>query len=229
MRNFLVIGLALLILAPAVEAGRRKPKAGKIADGVFTDSRYNYKLSVHENWSARIGKDKEKVRIAMTQRNYGTPGDFVNAPSYAKVPRICVYVDTTSLGVHTFLDSLMSDEFKSKQKSEILKEFEFLQTSEISDGPLLPKGRSRLEVGEESGLLFKGQAKYRQSVQTSASSLGGKIVKNSFGGAIAIVKRDNTVFLIHLICEWEFFSSVLTEAMSMVNSMEWIESALDKE
>lgn len=219
MKKLALFTLTLLLLAPAVHAGRKKPRAGKIENNTYQDTKYNFELVIHENWKPRVNKADNDVRLVLTQKNYAIPADYLDAPDYTRVPRLAVYVDTTSLSVHAFVDSLTNERFESDQKKKITKEFDFLQEPEI-----IPKGRKRLTIGSETGLLWKGQSKYVKEVSTSASSVGGKRVYGSYGGAIAAVKHGNTVILFHLICEWPYFENILGEVQTVVNSLKWMEA-----
>jgi len=215
MRRLLCVTLALLILAPAADAARKKAKAGKVNDGVYTDAKYDFTLKVHDNWKISIKKDKENVRLTMIQKKYGVPADYIDAPDNTEVPKLTIIVDTCSLGPHAFLDSLVSRKFKSKQKSRIVGKFDLLQQQEI-----IPKGRKRWEVGELSGLIWTGQSKYIKEVQTSASSVGGKRVYGSYGGIIAAIKRGDNVILVHMMCEWSFFDNVMAEVRDILAGLD---------
>lgn len=219
MKKLALFTLALLMLFSAADAGRKKPKAGVIKDGIYTDSKHNFEFAIHDNWKPRISKDEKKVRIALTQKNYAIPSDYVSAPDYTHVPRLVVYCDTTSFSVHTFIDSLTSDKFKSDQKKKIIREFDFLQERDI-----IPKGRKRFSIGEASGLMWKGQSKYVKEVSTSASSVGGKRVYGSYGGVVFAIKKGNNIVLFQLMCEWPYYESILKEVMSVVNSFKWPDS-----
>ena len=214
MKKFLVFGTILLLLATAVDARKKQKKAGVITDSVFQDSQYGFELTMHDNWKVKIGKAKDKVRLRLTQRNPGIPAEYINAKDYTTIPQFVVYVDTSSFGPHVFIDSLTNQDFKSKQKKEMFKEFEILSESE-----LIPKRRSRLEIAGESALLWRGQAKYTKEVQTSASSTSGKWVKSSYGGAIAAVKMGDHIILFYVMTEWEFLEPVLHEVMQVVKSL----------
>jgi hypothetical protein len=221
MKKLVIFILAGLMLAPMADARRKKPKSGALSDGVFTDATYGFQLTVHENWKARLSKKDDNVRLTITKKNYGIPNDFLNAPDYTKIPRIVVYVDTTGMGTHEFVDSLTSETFKSKQKKEIVKEFEILQQSDIYDGGVVSKGKARLEIDGESGLLWKGQVKYKQIVSTSASSVGGKLVRSSYGGAIGAVKQGNNIYLFHVMFEWAFEATVMAEIEMTIRSLKF--------
>ncbi len=221
MKKLVILILVGLMMAPMAEARRKKPKAGVLDGNVYTDKNYGFQLTVHENWKARVNKQDDRVRLTITKKNYAIPNDFMNAPDYTKIPRISVYVDTCSLGAHAFIDSLTSESFKSDQKKDIIKEFEIFQHSEVYDGPVVPKGRSRLEVDGESGLMWKGQVKYKQIVATSASSVGGKLVRSSYGSAIGAVKHGDNIYLFHVMCEWQYVATILAEVEMTIRSLKW--------
>jgi hypothetical protein len=202
------------MFAPAVGARKKQKKAGTIADNVYHDDKYGFDLTVHENWKVKINKDKNKARLLLTQRNFTIPSDYIDAPDYTHTPQLVLYVDTTTFGVHTFIDSLTSDNYSSKQKKEILKEFEFL-----NERDLIPKRRSRMEIAGESGVLWKAQAKYMKEVQRSASSASGKRVRREYGGAIAAVRLGENIVLFHLMTEWEYLEPVLVEVLPMIKSL----------
>ncbi len=218
MKRLLLFAMVVLLSVPTVEAGRKQTRAGKIKnDSIYVDSRYDFQLILHENWKPRVKNDDEKCRLTLMQKNYAIPADYVSAPDYTQVPRVDVYVDTTTMNVHSFLDSLLADDYKSDQKSEIVKAFEFLQQPDI-----IPKGRSRLELNGASGVFWQGQSKYMKEIQLSASSVGGKRVYGSYGGAIAAVKMGgNKILMFHVMCEWPYYNQVLSEVQIMIRSVTW--------
>ena len=216
LRKLLVVALIILIAAPVVDARRRTPPSGKVDNDIYTDSQYGFQFKVHENWKPGVNKEKDKARVVLTQRKYDIPLDYINVPHYTWVPTLTVFVDSAKMNIHILIDSLLSDEYKSDLKDEIRKEFEFLDQPDI-----VPKGRSRFEFAGESGLLWTAQAQYMKEVQTSASSVGGKRVRSSYGGAIAAVEHNGMYYLFFLMCEWPFFDNVLAEATQMITSLEF--------
>jgi hypothetical protein len=221
MRKLLLITLALLIAAPCAFAARKTKVGGEIKDGYYVDETYGFQLKMHDNWKPRLFKEDSEVRLTLTQKDYAIPPAFAGVPDYAKIPRITMYVDTTSMNPNAFMDSLLSPTFKSDQKSAIIKEFEFLQKTEIIDGDITQRGRDRVDVGGESGLLWKGQSKYLQLVQASASSMGGQRVRDAFGGAILLVKHGKQIYMMHLMCEWPYIDNVMAEAKPIMLSLTW--------
>ena len=217
MKRMFLLGLVLLLAVPVAEAGRKKKKAGKLDGSVFTDKKYAFSLTVHENWKARIRKDKDSYRLVLTQKNYGIPPVYQQVPDYTKVPRLAIFADTSSVGVHPFLDSLLNDSYKSDQKKTVMKECEILQESE-----LVPKGRKRAEISGSSAVIWKGRSKYTKRImKTTRADEEGELVYRAYGGAIIVAKKDDVIVLFKVMCEWEFYESVLNEVMSMVTSLKW--------
>ena len=214
MKRLLILCLMLMMCAPVVNARKKAKKAGTITDNVYHDDTYGFDITLHENWKVKISKDKKKVRLLLTQKNYAIPSDYTEAPDYTYTPQVVMYVDTSTFGVHAFIDSLTAENYRSKQKNEILKEFEFL-----NEPDRVPKRRSRMEIGGESGVLWKAQANYMKEISESASSASGRRVRRQYGGAIAAVKVGDNIVLFHVMTEWEFFEPVLAEVLPMIQSL----------
>lgn len=222
MKKILLGLLIAAMLVPSVDARRKTPKAGKIDDGVFTDEKYNYSLTLSDEWDPRIRKDKEDFRLSMIQRNYGIPTHYLNAEDYTYAPRMVVFVGETKLSANQLVDSLVAYDYDSDMKGEMRKEFDFLNEQDI-----IPKGRKPFQIGDLTAYQWTGEAKYMKAVQTSASSAGGKRVNSSYGGALVAVKKDNsdTVIVFHIMAENEFFDIVFAQAMKMINTLEWHDEA----
>lgn len=214
MKRFAIICMALLMFAPAVDARKKQKKTGTITDNVFHDDTYGFDFTVSDNWKAKVSKLKDNVRLTLTQRNYAIPSDYIDSPDYTYIPQVVIYVDTSTLGVHAFIDSLTTHAYQSKQKKNILKEFEFL-----AEPDRIPKRRSRMEIAGESAVVWKAEANYMKEIQTSASSASGRRVNRKFGGAIVAVKLDSNIVLFHVMTELEFFEPVLREVLPMIKSM----------
>lgn len=224
MKKVLIFACVALLAAATAEARRKSPGAGYVKDGVFYDVKYDYSFTVNSNWSDRIRKNKENYRIVLVQKNYGIPPHYQNAEVYTLVPRVVVYMAETNMRPGEFVDSLFSRTWESDLRSEIRKEFDFLNEQDI-----VPKGRNRLEIGKNLADIWEGEAKYAKNVQTSASALGGKRVNSSYGGTIVAVKNGDKMLVFQVMAEKEFYDSVLAEAMGMIKSLKWGEAGATDE
>jgi hypothetical protein len=218
MKKILMGLLFALLLAPATDARRKTAKAGEVENGVFTDAQYNYSMTLSDKWDVRIRKDKEDFRLTMVQRNYGIPTQYMDAQDYTYAPRIVLYAGVSTLSPSALIDSLLSNSYKSEQKTEMLKEFDFLREPDI-----VPKGRKPLSLEGMSGTQWQGEAKYMKAVQTSASSVGGKRVNSSYNGGLVVLKKNgaDNVLVFHVMSEVEFWPPVFDEALGMINSITW--------
>jgi hypothetical protein len=217
MKRVLIFGLILMLAAPLVEARRKDKKAGEIAGDTFKDNEYGLEFKVHENWKPKLGKEGEKVRISLTQRNYSIPADYVTMKDYTLIPAVVVFIDTTTLGAHAMIDSLASPNYESAQKKAILKQFEIL-----SEPELIPMQRSRMEIAGQSALLWRVQAKYKKAISGSSGSV---MVSRRYGGAVAAVKFDQNIVLFYVASEFEFFEAVMQEVMPMIESLKLLQES----
>jgi hypothetical protein len=219
MKRLLIFASLILMLVPSVEARRKRDKAGRIDKDTYTDEAYGFNIKMNEGWKVKINDADDPMRLVLIQKNYLIPTDYADAPDYTKVPRIVVYADTSSLPASTFIDSLVSPTYETDQTKEIKKEFEILWEQQ-----LVPKGEDRFDIAGERGAIWRAQAKYMKEVATSASSIGGKRVYGSYGGAIIGVKKGDTIILFHVMSEWQYFNDVLKDAMEFVNSLTWADA-----
>lgn len=221
-----LIGLLLVVLTvmPSSEAARKKPPAGTVEEGVYKDSKYGFELKLNDNWKAIVGKEEENVRLALVQRNYGIPPRYANAVDYTVIPRIALYADTSSLGATAFLDSVLSPTYKSKQKKDISREFEFL-----SQNGIVPRNKKFLQIDGETAVVWEGAVRYTKDISASASSLAGVRISGGYSGVIVATRHGKTVVMFHLMCESDFFEDVLRQSMEMINSLKWEKAAAKSE
>lgn len=210
MLKRLLISFIVLILAVNIAGARKRSKAGKIENGTYTDAKFNFSFNINEEWNTSIKKGKKPVRITLTKKEYDIPMHFQNAWTYTTIPKITFYADTTSLSLKRFVDSLLSDKYKSKQKKAILNEFKLLY------GDFTIKKNSKKIVGDLSGYKISGEQKY--IVKISSSGAGGDemsggfgdydVVSEFFGGSIVFVKQGNIIVMMHFICEDRYFKTL---------------------
>ena len=214
-----IMALICMLLVPAVDAGRKVKKTGKVVDNVFTDGKYLFNIALDKEWKTSTQKADNAIRLILTQKNYASPTYYINTPDYTRVPVIAIYADTSSMDIGAFIDSLASETYESDQKKDVLKEFEILYEPE-----LVPQDKKRFKINGLKAYSWKARAMYTEEVSTSASSIGGKRVKGSYGGAIVGVKKDNLMIVFHVICEWQYFRDIYSTTLLLANSIEWPET-----
>ena len=212
---------------PSVFAKKKKPKSGKIKDGIFTDSKYNFQLTIPEGWKAKTQKDKSNFRLILVQKNYEIPGIYMNVPDYTYIPKISVYVCESSMSLFQFLDSLISPTYMSDSKKEIFNEFEIINYRSVGDGTQREKTTSRsrgaLNFNDIKGVYWQGVSNYTRNITLSASSAGGKRVSGKYMGGVGIIKMDEKLILFHVMCESEFFKTVWGQTESFIKTLQFKE------
>lgn len=225
--------LLIVIVALPVSAAKKKERTGIVTDQVYTDSEYDFSIKLLENWSYKLRKSGDHFRVVLLQKNYAIPTDYVESPDYTQVPRLTIWADTTSLDVVTFVDSLVSESFKSEQKKDIIKEFDIFNSGSAGSGgyreTAIPRKRTPMTLGGDRGIVWNAQMKYTVDVTLSQASRSGKTVHGAYGGAIFGMRKGNTIVLAHLICEWSYFPQIQDEVSTMINSFVWVPPTKDEE
>ncbi len=207
---------------PTAYAGRQKEMSGSVENNVYKDKKYDFTLTLNDNWKYSLQKNDENFRLLLTQRNYDIPPAYVNATDYTQIPRIVLWTDTTSLRPFAFLDSLISETWRTSQKKELLKELEILSTVPASGTQreqAVPRARKPVEVGGEQGVLWQAKSKYVKEIETSAGAAAGTRINGAYGGAIVAVKHDKRIYVFHLMTEWDFFEPVLQQALKIIGTI----------
>jgi len=228
MKNPVILTLLLAFGIATSQAGRVKDLSGTVENNVYKDKKHGFSLTLNDDWKYTLQKNEDNFRILLTQRNYDIPPGYISAPDYTQIPRIVLWTDTTSLNAFAFLDSLVSNTWRSDQKKELLKEFEILNVVPASGtqrDAAVPRGRKPADIGGEKGILWQAKSKYVKEIETSAGALAGTRVNGSYGGAIAAVKHSDRIFVFHLMTEWDFFDSVLGQALKIIGSLTFGEAA----
>ena len=113
-----------------------------------------------------------------------------------------VYVDTTSFPEQIFLDSLISDKYKSDQKNEMLQEFKLLF------GDISSVRSSKVKFGDVEGVKLSCERRYSINVQRQGiDGDQADLVTNYYGGSLFVVKKDKTIIIFHFICEKIYFAA----------------------
>jgi len=216
MRKVLI---ALLITAFVfnIAGARKKSKAGKIVDGIYTDKKYDFSLVIPDKWDKSVKKDKNNIRLVLTKKQYDIPNEYRHAQSYTQVPKVIIYVDTSSMTPMMFVDSLISDKFKSKQKNKMLEEFKILF------GDFIQKKKSKMAIGDVSGMIVSGERRYSINVQRRGISGDmADLVSDYYGGSLFVTKKDNMLVIFHFICENRYFAAENADFIKLLKGFKFV-------
>ena len=202
--NFSIALLSVLIISlfsMGTVWAKKKPKSGEVDGRAFTDSKFDFSITLPEGWKISLKPKKSPLRFVSLKKDYAIPMHFRVAPNYTEIPKIKIYVDTTSLDVRDFVDSLASRTFDSPQKRNIVAVFEIL------DGRYKrPRiRRLRLENGLK-GRRLSTKLKYTTNVQ-APGELTSTVVTDFLSGQIAFFERDDHVVMIYLVSESLFYKT----------------------
>ncbi len=221
MKRLLIFFLTIIMAFNIAGARKKKNKAGEIKDEIYTDFKYDFTLKAPEDWKSSIKKSDSEVRLVLSKKVYEIPIDYQSQPTYTKIPKITVFVDTTSMPLEWFVDSLLSDKYKSDQKKMIMEECEVLSISEIYVEEFRKIKHSKMSTGDINGIILTGERRYRINIPNP--------VTNFYGGAIFLTKKDDNIFIFHFICEKFYFEDLYQDFMGIMNTMQFIEPEADKD
>jgi len=111
MKRLLIVFLALLICVPSVLARKKSKKSGVIENNVYTDAKYNFQVTILENWEAKLQKPKKMHRLELTQKNHEIPPELMQFPSMAMVPVLNFHIGEVDMPPAVYVDSLVSKSY----------------------------------------------------------------------------------------------------------------------
>ncbi len=218
MKKVMILLLMVVSVVSIADARKRKSKAGEISGGVYTDSKYGFSLVISDKWDTSIKNDDSKVRLILIKKQYDIPNEYRHAPTYTQVPKVIVYVDTSSLPTPVFADSLISDKFKSDQKNEMLQEFKLLF------GDFVREKSSKISIGDVEGIRVSGERRYTLNVQRQGIDGDmADLVTNYYGGSMFFIKKDKTLIIFHFICEKAYFAAEDADFTKLIESFKFAE------
>ena len=199
-----VVVLSILIVSLffiGTLSAKKKPKSGEVDGRVFTDSKFDFSITLPEGWKISVKRKKSPLRFVSLKKDYAIPMHFRVAPNYTEIPKIKMYVDTSSLDVRDFVDSLISKTFDSPQKREIVDVFEIL------DGRYKrPRiRRIKLENGLKGRRLVT-KLKYTTNVQ-APGELTSTVVTDFLTGQIVFFEKEGHIVMIYLVSESLFYKT----------------------
>jgi hypothetical protein len=213
MKRLVLVLLSLVLVVSIADARRKKEYAGVVKEDIYQDSKLPLQIKIGENWKASIGDENAPIRLVLIQKKFGIPNDYRDAVDYTYIPKVAIWADTSTLSAQAMLDSLVSPNYKSKQKKEMLMDFDILSQSDVT-----PRGKRMFTLAGETAVNWDGEAKYAKDIAV-ASSNAGIHVNRKYHGTIIGVKHEGVVYFFHIMCEDEFRDGVMAEVKSMLDSV----------
>jgi len=216
VRKLVLSALALVFMLTLIYVPAQAKKAGEIEDDIYTDFDHNFSFKVPNGWSANIKKSKYALRVALDQKSPVPPRHFQGElRDYMQIPTIDVIVDTTSLETEEFVDSLLSPDFKSRQKKGLMRYLDILEkpTYEIQK-------RSKLTFHGHPATVLEVRQPYSMEVSTRGSDRA-EVINDYKTGLVFLTERDGKLFIISMLCEYQTSNSILGIVNSLINSIEF--------
>ncbi len=122
--TLLLLALSVLISIQNTEAGRRRsPKSGKIKNGVFVDSKYNFQLTIIDGWRGKPQKNNNSCRIKVEyekNKKGDVRTDIVGVDGFElSIPLVSVWVIKTEIKAEKYLKDYLKDPISSKINNKI--------------------------------------------------------------------------------------------------------------
>lgn len=185
--------------AQAKRKRKAKDTAGVFKDRVYTDNQHGFSITFLEGWKTKVKRKDKKLRVAASKSDYFIPEAFRNNTFHTTIPKVKVYVDTTSLDIRAFIDSLKSPKFNSGQMQDISLEFKALNGKFTRPRVTRIKSDSGIK-----GRRMKTTLRYSLDVQKSGRS-DATVVSDFLQADIVFFKKKDKIYIISAVCESQFY------------------------
>ena len=214
MKRLIIFSLAILICLPTAFARRKKKKSGVIENNVYTDAKYDFKLTLLENWDRELQKPDSDFRIVLNQKEHEIPPDLMQFPQLAEVPELKVFSCKQTMDPKVFIDSLVSPTYSTDTKKELFKDLVALKEKVEFTG-FKTTQRMSIKIDDKKAAKWEGTTNY-------INDLGmGETIPRTYAFGIVCVQNGEEMLIFTLSTEQMFFQEVLKEAMTMIESLKW--------
>jgi hypothetical protein len=213
MRYLISIILAILIVVPQGYAKKKRSKAGKISDNIYKDIKYNFQFELPENWNRKVQKEKSNLRLILSQKDPKVPDELMMTPDYAMIPSFFIYINESPLDPFEFIDSMVSETYKSKIKDDIYMDL-IPDDENIKFNGIKTAKIRKVTLDEKTGINWLGTASFTFE--------SGSQKKNFTYTTFCIsVKKENDLLLFMGQCETQFGEEISGILLKMANSLKW--------
>lgn len=214
MKKAICLVLTCLFFVVVVAAPALAKKAGEVKDDVYTDANHKFSVKIPTGWSPTIKDERSPLRLVLTQKSYPVPEQFQSNRDYAQIPTISVLVDTTSLTVDQFVDSLLDSKCKSKQRQFFVRNMPSI--AKVYD----VLKRSNTTAGDAKALALEVRQQYSVEVAQSGSDMAD-VVQDYKSGKIFVTVKNGKAYVIHGICEYKLNTSYDQFFTGVFNSLKF--------
>lgn len=220
MKKFTILVIALLLCVPSiVQSGRKRaPKSGKIIDNVFTDTKYNFQITVPEGWETKRFKKDDFSRLSIKKPKSKLKKMASGLQRQVDGPQVNFWILKSELVYTDFIDSLLSDEYSSKLKKAFIKGIHPRWETGIFYNFTTDRKRQFKQFGHKT-VMWNGFIEY---THISTNMYGVDNIKRKYGGTIYIMENKNgLMLLISVVSHKEVIKEVIEELQPILNSLKW--------
>lgn len=212
-----VLLLTMAGLLVSAVAFAKKEKVGTIEKGWYSDSRFNFSMSIPQEWKdAGLKNEPTSERLMLEWRKPRIPMKLKENPGEALRPFVRVLADSTSLLPQEFLDSLTNGSTKDLFRDRILAKSVFFQRGVSNPAEIAPP-----TVEKISGLnATRWYIRREYAVQVQKDEYTPpQLVRDYRIGYVYIVPFDGWIFYMEMACENQFRDELDSEFQKVVSSV----------
>lgn len=220
----LAIFIIIILLIPNVALSGRKrgEKSGKLKNSLYTDHKYNFKITIPDGWKSKTYKANSQARLALMQNDFKWykkqtarwATNFLNRKEYSNAPLVNIWIVETEKTYSDFLNSLLANDHASKFKDNLIK---FIRPiwDEAFFERFVTKSKKKLKFDGHKALSWHGSYLYTFTLVENKLDV-------TYGGAIYAIENDKgSILLITIRTEKEFIDEILEELQPMLSSLSW--------
>jgi hypothetical protein len=207
---------SILLVAVCTFAADKRP-TGFVQGSVYQDSAFRFTLRKYDNWKfGKIEKEDPAAprfrRCILLQSNFQVPAEFYGNEDKFTPAKVGVYVDTTSMALEAYAAEMSNRKSRHPSRKELVSDFAVLGRGQfVEQGPTrldsLPAIVQHYRQDYEVQLYDRAQDQYR-------------LMDDALLGDLYLVKRSDTVFVVHLTCERSVYRIVNDEALAMIMAID---------
>jgi hypothetical protein len=214
--------LCVFVLALSTPAFSAETSTGVVKDNLYTDNLLNFQMQALSNWKVKTYKEKPErpkpERVIITKKNYEVNPHIVQGSHYT-VPTIMIYSDTTSLSLEEYAKLFASSVNSVNSQNKLFQKMKILTETEFYDST------SALLAGERAK-FFRLKNKFRRAHQSASGGVlqtdgNTRLIEDFNISEVYLMKRGDSVIVIHFYCEREFYNTNEGEFHDMLNSLKF--------
>jgi len=224
-----VLLVFVLMAAIVMPIMAEKIKTCEYKDGVLTDLKLGYTMSIPENWKVKTfnetAEKPEVLRAFFIQKNYQVNQQAKDLDGDYTIPEIQIYArPLANTTPQDFMEELKNSVLKHNSGDNIISQLNLTLTGEYYSNQAvmldsIPVLQAFFKRNWERHLQASSDdARYRQ--------YGGLIVQKIHDvHEVFVFEHNGYLFVIQAFCEAEFYQQTASEFTKIIGSLDFVDSA----